>query len=132
MEESKFSKNIVRENYKAGDFIFSEGEIGFHFYIIESGEVHIFTKNQSGHHIVVAKLESGESFGEFALLDKQPRSASAQAITPATVVKVSPEGYEELLADLPIWAVSMLKSFARRMKHTTHLLQQIPQFLPRE
>lgn len=132
--ESDNSDNpeIHRESYKTGDYIFFEGDIDFHFYIVESGTVQIFTKKQNGQRLDIATVEMGESFGEFALLDRKPRSASAQAATECSLIKVSEKGYEQLLSELPGWASSMLKAFARRMKHTNELLASSPQFLSRE
>lgn len=120
---------IVKETYMPGDFIFFEGDIESHFYIIETGTVEIFTKNKSGKRIPICTLTDGESFGEFALLDEKPRSASAQAATQVSLVKVSAEGYEQLLSELPIWATSMLKSFTVRLKNMTQLLKDSDQFI---
>ncbi len=132
MDEGSFSRDVIREDYHMGDFIFFEGDEDYHFYVVETGRIQIFTKNSSGQRIDIATVEPGESFGEFALLDNQPRSASAQALSHCTLVKVSQKGYEQLLAEIPVWASSMLKSFSRRMKATNQLLQNAPQFLSRE
>lgn len=123
------SSEVVKETYKPGDFIFFEGDIDFHFYIVESGQVSIFTKSKTGQRIDVATVEEGESFGEFALLEKQPRSASAQAVTECSVIKVSEKGYEQLVNELPGWASSMLKSFSQRLKNMNDKLKQSPQFI---
>ena len=74
----------------------------------------------------------GESFGEFALLDHASRSASAQAITECWLIKVSEKGYEELLAEIPGWASSMLRSFATRMKNMNTMLAKMPQFIEKK
>lgn len=123
------SEAIKTEVYKPGDFIFFEGDIDFHFYIVQQGEVQIFTKNKSGQRVNIATVTEGESFGEFALLDKQPRSASAQALSECTLVRVSEEGYNQLLSEIPGWASSMLKSFSRRLKQMNLKLKESPQFL---
>jgi CRP-like cAMP-binding protein len=125
----KESAEVVKETYKPGDYIFFEGDIDYHFYIIESGQVQIFTKNKSGGRVNIATINEGESFGEFALLDKQPRSASAQAVNECVLVKVSEAGYQQLLSELPVWASSMLQSFAQRMKSMNEKLKDLPQFL---
>lgn len=106
----------MREHYKKGDFIFFEGDIESHFYIVEQGSVQIFTKSSTGERINICAVNEGESFGEFALLDNKPRSASAQALVDTRVVKVSEAGYQQLLEDLPVWASSMLASFMSRLK----------------
>lgn len=126
MEETA---DIVKESYRPGEFIFFEGDIDFHFYIIESGQVSIYTKSKTGQRIDIATVDEGESFGEFALLDKQPRSASAQAVTECTLVKVSETGYNQLVGELPIWASSMLKSFSQRLKNMNDRLKESPQFI---
>ena len=123
---------IVRETYAPNDFIFFEGDIESHFYIVETGQVKIFTKNKLGKRIDIMTVEEGESFGEFALLDNKPRSASAQAITETSVIKVSAEGYEQLLSELPVWAACMMKSFAVRLKNMTDQLRASDQFLERQ
>lgn len=123
--------DVTKENYRSGDFIFFEGDVDFHFYIVQQGQIQIFTKSLNGQRVDIALVEAGESFGEFALLDKQPRSASAQAVTECTLIKVSERGYEQLLEELPNWANSMLKSFATRIKNMNEKLKDMPQFLPK-
>lgn len=108
--------SITKESFNAGDFIFFEGDIEAHFYIIESGTVTIFSKNKTGQKVVLVTLNPGETFGEFALIDKGVRSASAQAITNSKLMKISEEGYNIMLNDLPLWASSMLESFSARLK----------------
>lgn len=123
------SAEIIKEVYKPGDYIFFEGDIDFHFYIVQEGQVEIFTKGKTGQRLNIATVTEGESFGEFALLDKQPRSASAQALTECTLIKVSEEGYLQLLEELPVWASSMLKSFSQRLKTMNEKLKNMPQFI---
>ncbi|MFN8790528.1 MAG: Crp/Fnr family transcriptional regulator [Bdellovibrionales bacterium] len=108
---------IQKVAYRAGDYIFLEGDQERHFYIVEKGEVQIFTKKASGEHVEIFSVTQGEAFGEFALLDGAPRSASAKALTDVVLVKVSEEGYQQLLSELPIWASSMMKSFIARLKN---------------
>jgi CRP/FNR family transcriptional regulator, cyclic AMP receptor protein len=123
------SAEVVKEIYKLGDYIFFEGDLDSHFYIIQEGQVEIFTKSVTGQRINIAMFAEGDSFGEFALLDKQPRSASAQAATECTLIKVSEKGYEQLLSELPMWASSMMKSFAARLKSMNEKLKSQPQFI---
>lgn len=124
-------ETIVKETYAPGDFIFFEGDLENHFYIIETGAVQIFTKTKLGKRIDICLLNDGESFGEFALLDNKPRSAAAQAVTEVKLIKVSAEGYEQLLADLPLWATSMMRSFMERLKNMNQVLKDSDQFLKR-
>ena len=119
---------IAKESYRPGDFIFFEGDIENHFYIVETGVVQIFTKDKSGVRVNIVQILDGESFGEFAMLDNSPRSASAQAITDVTLVRVSAAGFQELMDELPGWANSMMRSFVDRLKNMTTLLKDSDQF----
>lgn len=116
---------ITKQTFKAQDFIFFEGDIESHFFIIESGEVLIFTKDKMGQKIEIAKLKAGDTFGEFALIDKGARGASAQALVDTKVMKISAEGYDMMLNDLPLWASSMLRSFTTRLKNMNQSLKEI-------
>lgn len=119
---------IQKETYKPGDFIFFEGDIENHFYIVETGVVNIFTKDQMGKRIPIVDIVDGESFGEFALISKMPRSASAQAVTDVVLVKVSEDGFKQLLEELPTWAECMLKSFVDRLQNMTEKVRELEQF----
>jgi len=73
MRESELGKH-----YANGEIIFQEGEKGDVMYVIQSGKVKI-SKNSSSGDITMVTLQSGDIFGEMALFDKLPRSASATA-----------------------------------------------------
>lgn len=117
--------SITKETFKAGEFIFFEGDIESHFYIIESGEILIFTKDSAGKKIEIVKLKSGETFGEFALIDKGARTASAQALSEAKLMKISSESYEMMVNDLPLWASSMLQGFSKRLRQMNQTLKEM-------
>ena len=125
-------QDIQKVAYKTGDIIFLEGDQENHFYIIETVRVLIFTKKPGGERINICEIVEGESFGEFALLDKAPRSASAKALTDVVLVKVSAEGYEKLLAEIPVWSSSMLRSFISRLKNMNDLVKIQPQFMQKK
>lgn len=116
---------IQKESYKPGDFIFFEGDIENHFYIVETGVVSIFTKDNTGKKIPISEIVDGESFGEFAMISNSPRSATAQALTDVTLVKVSEEGFKQLMSDLPSWAECMLRSFVDRLQNMTEKIREL-------
>lgn len=123
---------IQKESYKPGDFIFFEGDIENHFYIVETGVVNIFTKDNTGTRIPILDIVDGESFGEFALISNSPRSASAQAVTDVVLVKVSEDGFKQLMSELPTWAECMLKSFVDRLQNMTEKVRELEQFKKRD
>lgn len=115
--------DVEREIFKRGTIIFKEGDQESHFFIVEAGEVQIYTLSPTGQKIDICVIKDGESFGEFALLDRKPRSASAIALVDTSVIRVSEAGYQQLLEDLPVWASAMLGSFMTRMKNMNELLK---------
>lgn len=123
--------NVSREVVAPGKFIFLEGDQDFHFYIVEEGKVEIFSE-AGGKYIKITEVGPGESFGEFAMLIRAPRTASARALTEVHMVKVTEEGFNELLGQLPDWAGSMLRSFAQRLKDMTVRLKEQPQFVAKK
>ncbi len=119
------TKEIENVQFHAGEVLFDENELSFHFYIIQEGEIEIYKKGTAGNNIILAKVGPGNSVGEFAMLDRQPRSASARALTDIVVAKVSPEAYERLLDELPDWAVSVMRALVERLRYTNDIVREI-------
>ncbi len=124
-QHSAMNNEIENVQFSAGEVLFEENELSFHFYIIQEGEIEIYKKGTSGNNIILAKVGPGNSVGEFAMLDRQPRSASARALTDISVAKVSPEAYERLLDELPDWAVSVMRALVERLRFTNNIVREI-------
>ncbi len=85
------AKTAKHVQFKAGDLIIKEGDIAESFFIIEKGEVRVFTFNKKGEEIVLARLEEKAYFGEQALLEIEPgrRNASVKSITDCILLEIS-------------------------------------------
>ncbi|HEX2513179.1 MAG TPA: cyclic nucleotide-binding domain-containing protein, partial [Chloroflexota bacterium] len=75
-----------RYRYGAGQRVFSQGDAGDTFYVILSGQVKVSVMSPEGQEAILVVLDAGEGFGEFALLDDQPRSATIEATLPTEAV----------------------------------------------
>jgi len=78
-ELAKVGSIVHRREYSSGELVFSQGDPGLGMYVIEDGEVEINFIEDNGSRKLLAKLVSGDFFGELSLLDESPRSATAVA-----------------------------------------------------
>src|SRR5580704_17439816 len=99
---------VVKE-YKAGDIIFNEGDAGAEFFVIQSGKVHIRLGNRT-----LGTLGDRDIFGEMALIDTAPRSASAVAATDVKIVPVGEKQFLFLVGQTPHFALNIMRVLARR------------------
>lgn len=102
------------KQYKKGDLIFAEFEPGDCFYLIQSGQVQLI-KVINGFEKNLDILQAGEIFGEMAILDNSPRSASAIAYDDVSVLEFNKENFEVLMNGNPEIAFRLLKTFVRRI-----------------
>lgn len=89
---------ISKRFFNAGEVIFAEGDVQDIAYIVEEGRVEIWTEIDSERR-VLNSLGIGALFGELALVDRQPRSASATAATDTLLTIVTQQQVDERLAD---------------------------------
>jgi CRP/FNR family cyclic AMP-dependent transcriptional regulator len=106
--------NRFRKTFQQGDVIFCEYEPGDNFYMIQSGRVQI-VKIFEDVEKTIAVLNSGEIFGEMAILEEAPRSATAIAMDPVTALEFNQENFEILLQGNPQVALTLLKMFSIRV-----------------
>jgi CRP/FNR family cyclic AMP-dependent transcriptional regulator len=114
--------NLKEISFEPGDFLFNEGDSTFHFYIIQSGQVEVFRGDAKKNRIPLALVDGGQPIGEFAMIDRQPRSASAQALTKVQAVLVSEEAYQSLFQDLPTWAQSVMQALVERIRRANEVI----------
>ena len=102
------------KTFKAGEIIFCEYEPGDDFFLIQSGHVKII-KIVSDKEKTLDVLVGGDIFGEMAILEQQPRSATAISQDEVKVLNFNRQNFELLLKTNPEIAIKLLKMFARRI-----------------
>jgi CRP/FNR family cyclic AMP-dependent transcriptional regulator len=102
----------VRE-FKAGEVIFNQGDPGSEFFVIQSGKVDIRLGNR-----LLGTLGEHDIFGEMALIDPAPRSATAVAATDVTIVPVGEKQFLFLVSRTPHFALNVMRTLARRLRST--------------
>ena len=114
-------------SYPAGSIIFEEDSEGNSLYLIVNGTVKISKLLPSGERTFLCILHSGDVFGELELIDNQPRSAQAMAVTDCVLGKLDKLEFDKLLAANPQFARNLLKMLSLRLRsinvHFTHQLQ---------
>jgi CRP/FNR family cyclic AMP-dependent transcriptional regulator len=98
-------------SFQAGQSIFSEGQAGDAMYAVTEGEVQIVLRGQ-----VLETVGVGGIFGELALLDDQPRSASAIAGTDCKVAVIDLKRFGVLVQQTPFFAVEVMRVMAQRLR----------------
>jgi len=96
---------------KPGETIFKEGEAAKELYIIQSGKVEIQVGNR-----LLDTLEANDIFGEMALIDGAPRSATATAKTEVALVPMSKKDFLSLVTKAPTFALDVMGMLARRLR----------------
>jgi CRP/FNR family transcriptional regulator, cyclic AMP receptor protein len=105
--------NIETRLFKAGTTIFREGEQAHELFVIKRGDVRIQIGNRT-----VSELSADHIFGEMALIDNEPRSASAIAVTDVELVPVSEKQFLFLVGQTPYFALKVMRVLAQRLRAT--------------
>ncbi|SCA55701.1 putative Type I secretion membrane fusion protein, HlyD [Candidatus Terasakiella magnetica] len=108
--------------YAAGDFIFQEGEVGNVAYVVVSGTVEV-CKLSAGKLITLQTLEEGALFGEMAIIDKSPRSASARAVTDVVVREIDETALMGHIKKAPEVAMNMMYRLASYVRTSNKNLE---------
>lgn len=99
---------------EAGDLVFAEGQPGNHLYVILEGEVDVLRGDEP-----VARLGVKECFGEMALLDQSPRSASVRACVDCELLAISRDDFQDLLDMHPALARGVIRVLTQRLRVAT-------------
>lgn len=110
--------------YSDGEIICREGETGNVMYVIQSGKITITKKTGSGE-VPIATLQNGEIFGEMALFDRMPRSATAAASGEARVLSVDKKKLFSTISRDPTLVFKILESMSQRIRRLDEELTKL-------
>ncbi len=103
--------DVPTRDFKAGETIFHEGDRGAELFVIQRGRVRILSGNR-----LLETLGENEIFGEMALIDDSPRSASAVAEDNVTVAPLTEKQYLFLVRHTPFFALKVMRVLAQRLR----------------
>jgi CRP-like cAMP-binding protein len=121
MAADKFAKFLT--HFPEGHVLFREGDHGEDMYIVQSGRVAIKKKVKDGE-TVLAVLEKGDFFGEMAMLERLPRSASAEMQEAGDLIVISGDMFGDMIKSNPEIAVRMLRKQSIRLRDTNKQLEE--------
>jgi CRP-like cAMP-binding protein len=104
-------------SYRNGDTIFREGDAADCLYVIQQGDVEIRLGNR-----VLGTLNHGSMFGEMALIDGAPRSATAVAASDVTLVPINEKQFLFMVSHTPYIALNVMRVLADRLRHMNQTL----------
>jgi len=118
------AKNVIERRFPAGHVIIHQGEAGASMFIVAEGHVNIFLPGEASRRISLKDIAHGEYFGELALFDDKPRSASALATTDAVLLELDRATLSQYLPQRPAAALTLLRTLSTRLRETNEMLSQ--------
>lgn len=107
----------------AGETLFKTGEPGESLYVVRSGEVELFVKDTAGQKILLTIVGANEVFGELALLDRSPRSATSVALMDSELLELDREDLLLLFQKSPTAALRLLAAMGHMTRKADDLLR---------
>ncbi|MBU0495222.1 MAG: Crp/Fnr family transcriptional regulator [Chloroflexi bacterium] len=119
------SVRLGKRVLQPGEVIFKQDDPGDTMYIIRSGRVKIFTNDEQGREIVFNLYDPGNFFGEFSMLDEQPRSASAEALETTQLFSLSRLDFLVAVRQCPEIAIGVMQVLVGRLRYTTEYAESL-------
>ncbi len=121
----ELSAAMRRRIFRPGEVIFHRDDPGQVLYVLRSGKVKIYITSQDGQEVALAVFAPGDYFGELALLDGQPRSASAVAIEQADTLALQRADFIKAVMRHPRIAVQVMGVLSRRLRQTDAMIEDL-------
>lgn len=120
---SKEIENLTRHsttrNYPSNTILISEGDCTDSLYVLIEGEVKVFASDEHGKEVILNILGPGEYFGELALLDDEPRSASVKTMQPTKVMVITRDDFKNSLETNSDMVYNLINSLIRQVRALT-------------
>ena len=119
-----FSRMTTR-GFPKNAIVVNEGDQTDSLYIILSGRVKVFSSDEEGKEVLLNTLDPYDYFGELALIDEQPRSASVMTVESSKLSIISKDDFMQFLTTYPRISINMLKSLVHRMRLETENIKSL-------
>ncbi|MDB5048869.1 MAG: transcriptional regulator, Crp/Fnr family [Fibrobacteres bacterium] len=117
---------IIEKSFRKGDIILMEDdESNQSLFIIAKGEVKVVLTAEDGREAILASLKEGDFFGEMALLDGEPRSATVRAVEESRLLTIRREDFMSAMKKQPDLALTLLGEMSRRLRKSNRQISSL-------
>lgn len=113
------AREFVDRSYRRGQLIFYQGDPGSALFVVAEGRVKVSVLSEEGDELVLAVLRPSELFGELALIDGGPRTASAEALEESKLLTITRDSFLRLLSEHPPLSEGLLLFLAGLLRRLT-------------
>lgn len=131
-ERQVLAGSLMSRRMLKGQPVFLQGDPGDEMYLLLEGRIRICCESLSGREITLCFLKDGGFFGEMALLDGEPRSATAFAETNGTLLVLRRADFQSFLQEVPSAGISLLAFLSKRLRKANDKIQDLALLTVRE
>jgi len=113
MAKNPFQNFVVR--FRAGERVFSEGDVGATMYIVQSGSVRL-SREVDGRRCDLGQMEKGDFFGEMSILEGHPRTHDAEAVGEVELIEINSTTFDKMIKGNIEIAIRMLRKLSLRLR----------------
>lgn len=121
---AELAHKLEEHTIPAEHLLFHRGDPGDSLYLVRDGRVKVFVENLHGEELVLNQFGPGESFGEMAIVDNRPRSASAKTVSQSTLLRLNREDFMEVLRSHPSFALDIIRDISGKLRFAAAYLQK--------
>ena len=122
---ASLAKVANRRRYPKDSVVFFENEQGDFFFMILEGRIKVTILGDDGREVILSLLGSGDFFGEMALLDNEPRSATAIAVEDSELLSLHRNDFQSVLTDNRSITVGLIKVLTARLRRANHQISTL-------
>ena len=115
----------IRKHYAKDAVVFFENEEGDFFFMILDGRIKVTILGDDGREVILSLLGAGDFFGEMALLDNEPRSATAIAVEDSELLSLHRTDFQSVLSDKTSIAASLMRILSGRLRKANHQISTL-------
>ena len=122
---ASLARLAARRNYPKDTVVFFENEEGDFFFMIVAGRIKVTILGDDGREIILSMLGPGDFFGEMALLDNEPRSATAIAVEESELLSLHRTDFQSVIGDNPAISNALIKVLTARLRRANHQISTL-------